>query len=387
MISSSFLQSVLDRWPVKILCIALAVVLYILFRINTLTEKQITVPLEVVTSEGFVVSSDHPGNVNIILRGEEDDIRGILNEDVEAYVNLAPYPEEGEYQVPIEFRKKGTALQPEALEIRSRPREITLSQERRTVRSLVVKPEISGFPALGYELTQYFVSPSSVTAIGPQSQMVELNELTTEIIDLSGRRGDFTVTTRIVKPSSQITIPGGEVVEFRGIVDESVVIRTIADREVVVFDLAEDLHIAEDLPRVSLTVQGSQLTVESVRPQDMTFYVDGSQIRRPGTYILPLKMDIPPGLAVLQLLPREVEITVLRAVKNDETPVSSGASSGAAETSRRTPGNGSIGMNSAKEGSEESESPRLFGGTDLPSYVPSPSTGGFSGASSSRGES
>lgn len=366
MISSSFIQSFLDRWPVKILCIALAVVLYILFRINTLTEKQITVPLEVVTSEGFVVSSDHPGSVNIILRGEEDDIRGILNEDVEAYVNLAPYPEEGEYQVSVEFRKKGSALQPEALEIRSRPREITLSQERRTVRSLVVEPEISGFPALGYELTQYFVSPSSVTAIGPQSQMTDLAELTTEIIDLSGRRNDFTVTTRIVRPSSQITIPGGEVVEFRGIIDESVVIRTIADREIVVFDLAEDLHIAEELPRVSLTVQGSQLTVESVRPQDMTFYIDGSGLSRPGTYLLPLKMDIPTGLAVLQLLPREVEITVLHA----ENKGTGTTSSGKADITGQAAGISGI-------GNDEEDSPRLFGESDLPSYVPSPSGGSF----------
>ena len=367
--SPSFLESMLYRWPVKILCIALAIVLYILFRVNTLTERQITVPLYVVTAEGFVVSSDHPGSVNVILRGEEDDIRGILTEDVEAYVNLAPYPEEGEFQVPVEFRKQGSALQPEALELRSRPREITLSQERRTVRSLVVRPEISGFPALGYELTQYFVSPSSVTAVGPQSQMADLNELTTELIDLSGRRNDFTVTTRIVKPSSQISIPGGEVVEFRGIVDESVVIRTIADREVVVFDLADDLRIAEELPRVSLTVQGSQLTVEGARPQDMTFYVDGSGILRPGTYVLPLKMDIPAGLAVLQLFPREVEITVLRAQTGGETgaPARSAADSTAG-----------TGGQAGAAASTETGGPRPFGGTDLPPFAPSP---GGSGAS------
>ena len=88
------------------------------------------------------------------------------------------------------------------------------------------------------------------------------------------------VTTRIVHPSSQISIPGGEIVEFRGVVDEAVVIRTIADREIVVFDLPVGLKIVDELPRVSLTVQGSQLTVEGARPQDMTFYIDGSEISR-----------------------------------------------------------------------------------------------------------
>jgi hypothetical protein len=179
------------------------------------------------------------------------------------------------------------------------------------VRSLIVRPELSGFPALGYDLTQFFVSPSSVTAVGPASQMSGMTELKTEIIDLSGRRNDFTVTTRIVRPSPQIRIPGGEVVEFRGVIDEAVIIRTIADREVVVFDLPEGLRIDGELPRVSLKVQGSQLTVEGARPQDMTFYVDGSQIRRPGTYVLPLEMDIPTGLAVLQIVPRDISIRVV----------------------------------------------------------------------------
>ncbi len=309
---ASFLNRLFDRWPVKIICIALAIVLYILFRVNTLTERQLTIPLKVITAEGFIVSSEYPGSINVSLRGDEDELQGILPDDIEAFVTLVPYPEEGEFQIPVEFLKKGSALQPEALELRPRPRIITLSQEPRTVRSLLVRPELSGFPTLGYELTQFFVSPSSVTAVGPKSQLSNLTELKTELIDLSGRRSDFTITTRIVLPSSQIEIPGGQIVEFRGVVDEAVVIRTIADRELVVFDLPEGLRISDDLPTVSLTVQGSQLTVEGSKPQDMTFYIDGSVIRGPGNYILPLKMDIPQGLAVLQLLPREVSINVIR---------------------------------------------------------------------------
>jgi len=308
---SSFLNRLFERWPVKIICIALAIVLYILFRVNTLTERQLTIPLEVITANGFIVSSEYPRSINVTLRGDSEDLQGILPDDIEAFVNLAPYLEEGEFQVPVEFRKKGSALQPEALELRPRPRMITLSQEARMVRSLTVRPELSGFPTLGYELTQFFVSPSSVTAVGPRSQLAGLTELKTELIDLSGRRSDFTITTRIVLPSAQIEIPGGLIVEFRGVIDEAVVIRTIADREIVVFDLPEGLQISGELPTVSLTVQGSQLTVEGSRPQDMTFYIDGSAVRGPGRYTLPIKMDIPQGLAVLQLLPREVTIDVV----------------------------------------------------------------------------
>ena len=298
------------RWPIKIICIALAIILYTLFRSNTLTERQIAVPLQVLTPEGFVASSEYPNAVNVLLRGDEDDLRDILEEDIEAFINLTPYPEEGEHQVPVELRKKGSALQPEALELRPRPRILTISMEPRTIRSFEIEPKLYGSPSIGYELTQFFVSPSSVTAIGPRGQMAALSALSTELIDLSGRSEDFSITTRIVLPSAQISIPGGQIVEFKVVVDESVIIRTFENREVIILDLPENLRITNSLSPVSLTVQGSQLLVENTPPQDMTFYIDASAIQVSGTYTLPLKIDIPSGLAVLQISPRELTVVV-----------------------------------------------------------------------------
>jgi YbbR domain-containing protein len=268
--------------------------------------------------DGFIVSADHPNSVRVSLRGDEEEILGILDEDVLAVADLTPFGEEGSFRVPVVVRKKGTALRPEAMEIRVQPREVNLSQERRTVRSLVVEPDISGFPALGFELTQYFVSPTSVTAVGPRSQMADLTEVLTETIDLSGRRNDFTVSSRLVSPSDQVVFPGGGVVEFRGVVDEAVVIRTIADMEIVVLDLDPDLKIVDPLPPASLTVQGNQLTVEGARPQEMTFYIDASGVRAPGIFTLPVEMDIPAGLAVLQFFPRDVNVRVL-PIDNEST--------------------------------------------------------------------
>lgn len=321
MILSDRIHQLLTHWPIKILCVAIALIFYLVFRMNTLQERQFTVPLEAQAPSGLIISSEYPHNVNVLLRGNEEDLKEILPDDIEAFINLDDFEEKGTYKVPIELRKKGAALKPEALELKTRPRELSLSLEQRTVRSLVVRPELSGFPAVGYELTQFFISPSSVTVVGPHSQILELTELTTELIDISGRRNDFTVTSRIVRPSSQIHIPGGQIVEFRGVIEETVIISTITDGELVIFDFPEDLDIEGELPHVSLTVQGSQLNIENIRPKDLNFYVDGSSIRSPGNYVLPITIDIPPDLAVLQIDPRELAITVIRAdAKKQSTP-------------------------------------------------------------------
>ncbi|OQX28635.1 MAG: hypothetical protein B0D92_07875 [Spirochaeta sp. LUC14_002_19_P3] len=303
-------STLFNRFPAKVLCLFFAVILYILFRVNTLTEREIVRPLEVITSSGFIVSSEYPRSIAVVLRGQKNEVNNILPGDIDVYVNLAKFTEEGTYQIPVQFRKRGTALNPEALEFLSQPRTLNLRLEKRVVRSLSVRPEIFGFPAAGFKLSQFFVSPSSVTVVGPHSQMVNLADISTELIDVSGYREDFVVTTRIIKPSPQIEIPGGEIVEFRGIVDEAVIIQNIEDRELVIFDLPDNLRITGELPRVWLTVQGSQLTVEKLRPQDTLFYLDGSNIRSPGTYTLPVLLDIPQELAVLQFNPREVKIQV-----------------------------------------------------------------------------
>ncbi len=311
MIGHEILNHAFNRWSIKILCVGTAILLYLLFRVNTLTEREAAILLDVISPRDYIVSSDYPSSINVTLRGNEEAVKGVLIDDIEASVNLSAYSQEGTYRVPVEINKKGTALQPEALEVRPQSRELSFSLERKTIRSLIVHPELSGFPALGYELTQSFVSPSSVTVIGPYSQMENLYELNTEIIDISGRREDFTVTTRVVHPSPQIEIPGGQIVEFRGVIKETIVIRTIENRELVVFDLPEGLSINSELPQVSLTVQGSQLIVEEISPQDMTLFIEGSKIRGPGTYTLPLMIDIPPGLAVLKIAPREISIQVV----------------------------------------------------------------------------
>ena len=59
--------------------------------------------------------------------------------------------------------------------------------EQKLTRSIVVQPDLSGFPLAGYELERYFITPSAVTVTGPRSQVEELQFIPTEEIDLSTR--------------------------------------------------------------------------------------------------------------------------------------------------------------------------------------------------------
>ena len=79
-----------DHWPVKIVCVGFAVVLHLLFRVNTLGELQYSIPLDIILPENYSISSDYPRYINITIRGNKDDIKNILQDDIKSISRYVP---------------------------------------------------------------------------------------------------------------------------------------------------------------------------------------------------------------------------------------------------------------------------------------------------------
>ena len=58
----------------KVICLTAAVILFLFHRVNTMTERFFSVPLEVSTPPGLAIASAYPKTVRITLRGSEDAI-------------------------------------------------------------------------------------------------------------------------------------------------------------------------------------------------------------------------------------------------------------------------------------------------------------------------
>jgi YbbR domain-containing protein len=310
----------LDNWPVKILSLFAAIVLFALYSINTLEERFFTVPLNILINSNFVAVDSSDDKVRIRVRGSEEDIYTLLEEDIEAYIDLSSKTGEGEFQAPVLIKKTGAALNLNNLEISVDPINSRTHLEKKLTRSIVVQPQLNGFPLAGYNLDQYFISPSSVTVTGPRSQLENLQFIPTEDIDLMGRYEDFSVRSRLIHASEDITFLVGDVVEFTGIITEAIVIRTISDIDIVSLDLADNLLINGILPKATIKLQGTQQRMEKIKLPNLQFLVDCSTIRRPGTYTLPVLVDIPDDLAVLTYSPSKVELEVVSiSVSRKET--------------------------------------------------------------------
>jgi len=222
LINRKLLLKITEKWPVKVLSIAAAIVISVFYRMNTLETRFFTVPLIIEANETLVPANTLTSALRISLRGESDGIQPILEDDIEAYIDLGRYTNEGTYRVPVQIRKKGSALGVEPLEISVLPIEIPLVLEQNVRRSVPIYPVFQGTIAQGFELTDQQIFPNVVIAEGPRSALENKIEFNTEIIDIDRRFDDFSIRVNIVNDNPLIVIHGDRMIEYRGTISRIV---------------------------------------------------------------------------------------------------------------------------------------------------------------------
>ena len=219
--NKKLLAKITDKWPAKVLSVAAALILFTFHQMSTMETRFFSAPLLVETGMDFVPASSYLTDIRVSIRGEANKIYPILDEDIEVYIDLKHYTTEGAYQVPVQIRKKGSALRVDPLEITVDPLEIPLRLERRVSRNTPIRPVFRGAVAAGFELISYSLNPAGVAAEGPRSAMESVMNFQTDIIDLEGRNEDFIWLVNIINQDPFIVIRGNRITEFHGIVRRS----------------------------------------------------------------------------------------------------------------------------------------------------------------------
>ena len=309
------LRILLADLPVKVICVSAAVILLLFHRVTTLTERFFSVPLDVATPAGLAVASAFPTTVRITLRGAEEAIFPVLEEDVGAGVDLQAHHSAGVYRAEVKVTRKGTAASIEPLEIRVDPQEITFTLEPLTEKRVSVTPDLRGAPAYGYELVQTSVNPQNVVVRGARSRVQSIASVPTEEIDLTGRTGSFASRVRLLLPTTLVRLAGDAAADFHATIQEAVVSRIFTDVGMVAQDLSPHLAFRTDLPGGTVEVQGTQLTVDGVKPDQVSLTVDASAIHRTGEYLLHPRPQAGSGVTILDWSPRDVTVDVVPSGK------------------------------------------------------------------------
>ena len=281
------LLKAIENWPAKVLSIGLALMLFVFHRMSTLEERFFSVPLNIERSGPLVPSTPYPRMIRVNLRGEPASIFSIMESDIEVYVDMERLEQPGVYTVPVQWRTRGAALGAEPVQITVDPMEITLSLDHRISRAVPVTASLRGQIEAGHLLTYYSLNPAEVVIEGPAGLISGIPEIFTEVIELDGRRNDFSVTAVVLNPNPLMIIRGSGTSEFRGNITQIIPVRNIANVPITITGLMQDFSGELELAAAGIRLEGeSQAVLDGFTPPPGFLRVDGSGINQPGTYIL-----------------------------------------------------------------------------------------------------
>jgi len=308
--NKKLIGSIIENWPVKVLSVALALILFVFNRLNTLTSRSLSVPLVIETSATLVPASAYPQNVRVNLRGEDEGIKAIANSDIEAYVDLSRYEDGGQYSAPVQVRKKGNAMGIEPLEIAVYPPKISLQLDQRINKTIPLTAAIRGRAVDGFDLVSYTLSPQEVVIAGPRGLLESVVELETDSIELDGRNTDFTAVVNIVNPSALFALRGNATAEFSCVIRPSVSVRSIEDIPIILTGLDSEFEADTGGRTGSIRIEGMQSALDNFQPPENFFTVDCSGISEPGAYTLPVVVDLSQDFSLIRREPEDLNLTV-----------------------------------------------------------------------------
>jgi hypothetical protein len=302
-----------ENWPAKVLSLALAIVLFVFHRMSTLEERFFTVPLNIERKGALMPSSSYPRMIRVSLKGEANSIYPIMEEDIEVYVDMEMFTVPGRYNVPVQWRKKGSAQGVEPLQVTVEPIEITISLDHKVSKFVPLAASLRGQVETDFTMTSYSLNPTQVIIDGPAELMGKVTELYTDPIDLDGRSEDFKLNVNILNSDPLIVLRGTGTTEFSGNISRIIPVRKINNIPIAISGLMDGLSGELEIKTAGIHLEGeNQNAVQQFTPSPGFLYIDCSGITEPGIYVLKVNA-LPAENVDIHMEPEEIEIQISSA--------------------------------------------------------------------------
>jgi len=269
--------------------------------------SNITVDLDV--PEGWAVWEKSVHRVNVLFRGTREDIR-YLNSDQMRVVIPVPNPKQGDEMV-IKLTDSYLRNPTGAKALRFSPSEIVVKLDQESTVTLPVKAALDGSLPDGLEIARIVCTPLSVDVTGAQQVLDGMENIQTEPVELDDRKGSFKESVPIALPQAgrMRVDPDWVTVEFfleaRSATEEfeKIPVRILSAP-------GEERLITVQPTSVNITVSGQQQRIEQLRMADVFAYVGCYDLAESTGYDLPVVVDLPAGLKLVETEPSVVHVEI-----------------------------------------------------------------------------
>lgn len=193
---------------------------------------------------------------------------------------------------------------------RINPSQITIYLEERIRREIPISPVVEGSPAEGYEIVERRIEPQTTMVSGPRSRVAGLTSISTETVNVTGRRQTVSRTVAVRSPDSLVEIAGIATARLVLEIDEVSINAQIPGVEVEVENRRYRTAINPDV--VEVTVRGPVSLVNELGAEDFRAVVDVGDLEpRPEDYRVELQIrlaseDLAERVEVLALNPQRL---------------------------------------------------------------------------------
>jgi YbbR domain-containing protein len=170
-------------------------------------EKILTAPVSLVPlSRNLIITSteDLPANVTVRVRGRASELRALTPAMLDVPVDLSWITQPGEVEITLRPQGINVPENVEVLTITPNKFRVRIEQLRR--RTVPIRPFLVGGPPVGYLAGDASASPDRALISGPASQVMQLSEVATERIIMTGRTETFAQNVAVVSDSSLVRV-------------------------------------------------------------------------------------------------------------------------------------------------------------------------------------
>lgn len=305
-------DKLLFNWPIKLICLIVAIFLYIFHQTSLVERKNFVVPLQVIENGQVMCVDSVPASVTLSVRALSEDISDIHINDFTAVLDLSFISETGEYEIPIKVSISDALKKFESLEIKIRPSSsIKVKVEEKIVKFIPLETSISGEPASGYFVESLSLEPSSVSVVGPASIVEKIEKLYTDKVLVSNAKTNFSTEVSYFPINKKIIV--SDVGPYKATVVISPMPMTKAYEKIAIsaLNLSQNLELISNIPEGTLVVDGTVPFLENYNLPKNAMQFDLSKISEPGEYELPVNVAISSNLSVKSFSPKTVAIKIV----------------------------------------------------------------------------
>lgn len=297
-----------QHFLLKLVALGCAVVVYWSISQNNSAERMVTVPVNIhLTSDLVMPQPNKRFEVQVLVRGSQ---REVDNAEIFANVYVTPkHRYEGDvYRIILreqDFRMG-------RLKIVKLPQEpLILQLQRRISRELPVRIRFSGKPVAGYRVSESAGDPATVTVTGPENEVSQLKDITTEPVPLNDSERGFDYEAELQVPRHLQVSPSRVTVNVA--IERSLTNRDFHRMPVgVLSDGAAGVSARFGAPAFAeVRAVGSAADIALLGPNDIRLYVDISNISTPGEYTLPVRSHVGrDGVGIGSISPAHLKVIV-----------------------------------------------------------------------------